>query len=146
MLEANLEDFLGAVLSVREGEWASADRLAEYLGVKPQSALMSIKKLSAMRLVRSIDRGSKVALTETGEELAKMVSHKHDLIKRFLMNLLCVRDEVAEEDAHNMEHTISEESLEKITSFLEFIEEDQEGFLKWFSNYKSFVCPVEIGK
>ena len=145
MLEANLEDFLEAVLKLRIEKRVSVEAAAEYLGVKLMSAYTSVRKLSALHLLETFDNSKEIALTETGEELARNVRKKHDIIKRFLTDFLCVDHSVAEEDAHNLEHIVSDESLEKIVGFFEFIEEDPNLFLKWFSSYKSFVCPVDKG-
>ncbi len=145
MLEANLEDFLEAVLKLKKNDRVTVEETAEYLGVKTMSAYTSIRKLSALHLLDTFDNSKEIALTATGEELARKVRKKHDLIKRFLIDFLCVEDSVAEEDAHNLEHIMSDESLDKIVGFFEFIEEDPESFLKWFSNYKAFVCPVNKG-
>lgn len=145
MLEANLEDFLEAVLKLRIEKKVSVDTVAEYLGVKTMSAYTSVRKLSALHLLDTYDNSKEIALTQTGEELARNVRKKHDLIKRFLTDFLCVDNSVAEEDAHNLEHIVSDESLDKIVGFFEFIEEDPDSFLKWFSSYKSFVCPVDKG-
>lgn len=145
MLEANLEDFLEAALKLRIENSVSVEAVADYLGVKTMSAYTSVRKLAALHLLETYDDSKEIVLTKTGEELARNVRKKHDLIKRFLIDFLCVDNSVAEEDAHNLEHIVSDESLDKIVGFFEFIEEDPESFLKWFSSYKSFVCPVDKG-
>jgi DtxR family Mn-dependent transcriptional regulator len=143
MTEANHEDFLEALLTVRDGEWALTSRVADHLGIRIHSAFVSAKKLSDIGLLLTRNEASELALTPKGEELAKNINRKHALIRRFLMDFLCVPADVAEEDAHNMEHVISDESLEKITGFFEFIEKDPEAFINWFSTYKAFVCPIK---
>ncbi|MCD4785564.1 MAG: metal-dependent transcriptional regulator [Candidatus Eremiobacteraeota bacterium] len=144
MLGENLEDFLEATLSSSEGEWASTDTVAKYLGIKLHSAYVSVRKLSEMGFIKTKDKAAKIALTEIGLKLANAVTGKHDLIKRFLTNFLCVPEGVADEDAHHMEHIISDESLEKILQFFEFVEKDPDDFMKWFSKYKTFVCKVKV--
>ena len=144
MLEANLEDFLEAVLRLKKDDgWALTREVADYIGVKIFSAYVSARKLSSLRLVKTSDNSEKIVLTPLGEELAKGVNKKHNIIKRFFNEFLCVPENVAEEDAHSIEHVISDESLEKIVSFFEFIEEDPESFLAWFSKYKTIVCPLD---
>jgi len=144
MLGENLEDFLEAVLESTEDNWASTEVVAKHLGIKLHSAHVSIRKLLEMGFIETKDNASEIKLTETGMKIAKKVAKKHDLIKHFLKDFLCVPDNIADEDAHHMEHIISDESLEKMLQIFEFVEKDPADFMKWFSKYKTFVCEVEV--
>lgn len=143
MLKGNLEDFLEAALRLQKDGWASTEKVAQYMGVRLQSAYVSLKKLKLMELLEIRDNAKEIKLTKAGEAMAREVNRKHDLIKSFLHNFLCVPEDAAELDAHNMEHIISDEALDKMLLLMEFVEKDPEGFLAWFSRYKSLVCSVK---
>jgi DtxR family Mn-dependent transcriptional regulator len=142
MLGEGLEDFLVAAYEINENDWVSTKEIAEKMGIKLSGAYISVGKLSNIGLVETENDNTKVKLSEVGKKIAIDISHKHDKIKRFLTDFLCVPDAVAEEDAHHMEHVISDESLTKIVYFLELVEEFPEEFTQWFGRFKRMVCPL----
>jgi Mn-dependent DtxR family transcriptional regulator len=58
-----------------------------------------------------------ISLTEEGDTIARSVQEKYDTLSQFFVNL-GVDPEKAKEDAHKIEHDISEESFD---AFLKFI-------------------------
>ena len=57
--------------------------------------------------------------------MAEKVRQAHLLLKRFLIQVLDVDPEVAEEDACLMEHAVSTHTMERLTDFLR-----RNGYLK----------------
>ncbi|MBM3300550.1 MAG: metal-dependent transcriptional regulator [Deltaproteobacteria bacterium] len=69
------------------------------------------------------DKYQHIALTSKGRRMAKGLDRKHDVIKRFFTNVLQVDEKIADRDACEIEHVISDETLDKLVSFLESLPE-----------------------
>ena len=110
------EDYLEAILVIRaeRGFCRNAD-IAERLGVARPSVTKALAGLSSRSLVEVVGRD--VRLTPEGRRLAGATFEKHEFFRR----LLCdagVDTEVASEEACRMEHCISADSFEKLSSHL----------------------------
>lgn len=113
------EDYLETVslLSEKTGE-ARVTKIANELGLSKPSVSFALKMLEEKNLIRHERYGS-VILTEKGRELAEGVRQKHELLKTFLETVLGVNSVIAEKDACNMEHALSEETFIKLKDFTE---------------------------
>ncbi|RHG60246.1 metal-dependent transcriptional regulator [Coprococcus comes] len=69
------------------------------------------------------DEHGYVELTAEGKKIAKKVYARHLLLKEFL-ELIGVSPETANHDACRMEHTISEESFQKIQELVKKIKKE----------------------
>lgn len=117
-LSNSREDYLEAIyLICREKEVARVKNIAEQLNVSIGSVNYAINALSNSGLIKH-KRYGYIELTEKGRKLGKKISKKHQLIKDFLMKILSVDEKIAEKDACRIEHDISNQTLEKIDSFL----------------------------
>ena len=65
------------------------------------------------------EKYSLIYLTDLGREKAKEIMTRHETIKEFLVNVLHVSENVAEEEACMMEHGMSNETVEKMRKFLD---------------------------
>ena len=113
-----IEDYLRAIyeLQCAEGQVATS-QLAERLGVTPASATGMIKKLAEMKLlVHEPYQG--VRLTKSGQKIALEVLRHHRLIERFLAESLGVPWDRVHEEAHKIEHVISEDIEERMDAVL----------------------------
>ncbi|WP_279194170.1 metal-dependent transcriptional regulator [Holdemania massiliensis] len=59
-----------------------------------------------------------IHLTESGRQYAQKVYSRHVLFKRFLMEVLEIDEQTAEEDACHMEHCVSDATMDKLRVFL----------------------------
>ena len=59
-----------------------------------------------------------IHLTESGRHYAQKVYSRHVLFKRFLMGVLEIDEQTAEEDACHMEHCVSDATMDKLRIFL----------------------------
>ena len=59
-----------------------------------------------------------IHLTESGRHYAQKVYSRHVLFKRFLMEVLEIDEQTAEEDACHMEHCVSDATMDKLRIFL----------------------------
>ena len=60
-----------------------------------------------------------IHLTDSGRELGKKIFDRHKVIMRYLIDILNVSEEVAEEDACKMEHILHEETFNKMKNAIE---------------------------
>ena len=118
-LSKSMEDYLETVLILSKinGEARISD-IAEKLNISKPSVTEAIDKLSQDGYVYK-EKYKPVSLTEKGKKLAEEVFCKHNIIKEFLINVVGVNSEVAEEDACKMEHVVSDNTLEKLYTILE---------------------------
>ncbi len=134
------EDYLEAilVLGLEQGIVRVRD-LAEYLQVKAPSVATAMKKLTAEGLVQHEHYGH-VELTSQGFELAEEIHRRHKLLFRFLHDFLGLDEDIASQDACEIEHWLSPQAITRIIQFLEFMEAcpyDDEP--RWLTGFRHFV-------
>ena len=118
-LSASLEDYLEAIEEISEGGGVARMRdIAERMKVRTPSATAAMRRLGKMGLVNH-ERYEYVKLTEEGKEYAQRVVRRHEMLRRFLREVLGVSGSVAERDACVMEHGLSAETTEGFVRFME---------------------------
>lgn len=115
------EDYLEAILNLEDaqGNVRSVD-VANMLGVSRPSVNKALGILKKMGYVSQQPYGS-IRLTDEGRNRANSVLDRHTVIKGFLTKVLGVNPETADEDACRMEHVMSEETMDKLTRYIEKI-------------------------
>lgn len=115
---ATVEDYL-ALLHVfeRDGRPAIAARLAEQVGVALPTATATIKRMARDGWV-TVDDRKEVRLTPAGREMARSVLRRHFLLELLLRKVLGLPWSRIHEEAHAMEHAISDETLALLESKL----------------------------
>lgn len=139
-LTSNMEDYLEAIY-VLDGEDSPVrvKAISDKLGVKKSSVNNAVKVLSGKGLVRHEKYGT-VMLTAPGEKLSRKIKRRHDMLVRFLSEILGVDEVSAAEDACKVEHVISPDTSEKLTKFLEFVDTFSSGQRPvWLENFRYFV-------
>jgi len=146
-------------LSVREQEYLEAmyfllrekgiirvRDLAQKLGVRPASVVDALERLEEKGLVTYRKR-ERISLTENGIRAASEIAERHELLKRFFIEVLGVPEDVAEQDACYLEHGVHPQTLDRIFMFLKFISmcpRDGPDLLeqfKYFAKYEK--CPSD---
>lgn len=82
------------------------------LGFKKSSVSVAMKNLRTQNYITVTEDGF-IYLTDEGKEIAEMVYDRHETLTSFFMKL-GVSPEIAEEDACQIEHIISEETFSAI--------------------------------
>lgn len=119
MTQAN-EDYLEAIFELSGGTSKpvrSVD-VAIKLDVSKASVNKAVSVLKAHGFVEQEPYGD-VFITEEGLNYGKSVFKRHLVLYHFLMDVLGVEPEVAEEEACTMEHAISDSTLSKWISYME---------------------------
>jgi DtxR family Mn-dependent transcriptional regulator len=120
-LTMNMEDYLETILLLQEkGLVARAKDIADKLDVKKASVTSALKRLSDKELI-NYERYSHITLTEKGKKYAEELYERHLILKKFLIEVLNVKEEIAEENACRMEHIIDEDVIQKFSCFSDFL-------------------------
>ncbi len=118
-ISPSLEDYLEAVLELAgDDDYARTTDVAAKLGVSKASVNQAMGLLVDRGLI-SRERYGPVYLTEDGRNAAQAVCRRHRAIKSFLVSVLGVDESVAEEDACQIEHVVSKETMTGLIDFME---------------------------
>lgn len=130
-----LEDYLEAIyVLLRDQPYARVRDIAKARGVKTGSVIPALRRLSDAGLVDYRQR-EYVNLTESGQVAARRVFSRHQVLLRFFSEVLRMPAELAEQDACSMEHGLSDEGLDRLVRFMEFLRacpNSQDEFLSVF--------------
>lgn len=112
------EDYLEAILLLSEKD--SNVRSVDVANSKQVSRASVNKALGVLKEkgLISQQRYGTVSLTEEGVKVAKSVIQRHRTLKGFLIDVLGVKPETAENDACRMEHAISAETMGRLEEFM----------------------------
>lgn len=120
----SLEDYLEAIyIIVKDGRSACVRDVAKHINVKMPSVVKAIHELKKLELVTQEPYGP-IELTPKGKRVACSVLNRHTLIRRFLVKL-GVSSKTADKDACLMEHILSAETLDKIRTYTQEEENDE---------------------
>ncbi|HEY5494476.1 MAG TPA: metal-dependent transcriptional regulator [Candidatus Anoxymicrobiaceae bacterium] len=114
------ERYLEAIYETGEcagGEVRVKD-IAASLGVSKPSVSEMVDRLVENQLVTH-DKYQHIKLTAKGRRIAKGLDRKHETIKHFFIDMLGVDPKVADKDACEIEHVISDVTLDKLVEYLE---------------------------
>ena len=110
------EDYLEAILiQINKYGACRATDIASQLGFSKPSVSVALKKLEDEGYVERKDW--RIILTDKGSRIANKTLDKHSFFVRWFM-YMGINKKVAEEEACQMEHIISEESFNKIVEFV----------------------------
>jgi len=138
-LSSTMEDYLETIAAlIKQYDVARVRDIGRTLGVKSSSVNVAIGTLSKKGLV-SHEKYGYVNLTPPGEKIARNVQGRHDLLLKFLSEILNLTDEMALQDACKMEHAISPKTFDRLTKFIQFVDTGLNGgkpqWLKSFNHY-----------
>ncbi len=126
-IHKSAEDYLETILRLREqkGSVRSVD-VAEEMGFSKPSVSVAMKKLRESGHV-TVDETGHLALTEEGEAVATQIYQRHRVLKQLLTDF-GVDEETAAEEACQIEHVISEATMEKIRKAMDMNKESPSEF------------------
>jgi DtxR family transcriptional regulator, Mn-dependent transcriptional regulator len=119
---ASMEDYLEAIFELTEDLGSREVRvtdIARKLGVTRPSVVGMLKHLLEHGLADH-DRYGGVRLKPAGLKIARETFNRHQVLQKFLEEVLGLDAEVAERDACRMEHTLSPQTLERFIALQEF--------------------------
>lgn len=112
-LGKSMEDYLEAILILKKktGNVRSID-VARYLEFSKPSVSHAVKELRKRGYLEMKQDGF-LELTETGNEIAEQIYDRHCFLKKFFIQI-GVSSKLAEQDACQIEHIISEETFKAL--------------------------------
>ncbi len=140
-LSREMEDYLETIASlIRSGGEARVTDIAERLSVRKPTVTLALRSLAEKGLVHYQPYALPI-LTEAGQTIARRVQHRHDVLKRFLVDVLLLRDDLAEANACRLEHAVDKEVLDHLTHFVDFVQRCPRGGAKWIRGYEYHCDP-----
>ena len=137
-LSSQMEDYLEAIYLVCKGEGvARIKSVAGQLGVSYPSVVGALKNLKRRKLVQQEHYGY-IRLTEEGQKIAGSVSHRHEVLAGFFMDVLGLDQETASKDACKVEHDVSYETLQRLRAVAEFIAKNSQKYLNWKREFQRY--------
>lgn len=137
-LSASLEDYLEAIFCIIAAKGvARAKDIAKTLSVKASSVTGALQALAKKNYINYAPY-EVVTLTSEGETLAKNVVRRHQILKDFFVSVLAVDEKLADEEACKMEHNIARPIVEKLVSFMEFVEICPRGGQVWIDDFAHY--------
>ena len=100
----------------QKGDCVRSIDVGEHMGYSKPSVSRAIGLLKRGGYV-SVDKDGYLALTPDGEEVARKMYERHQLLSNFLV-ALGVSEEAANTDACKIEHHISDESFDAIKKYV----------------------------
>jgi DtxR family Mn-dependent transcriptional regulator len=125
-LTSSLEDYLEAIYILeKKHRVARVKDIAARLQVQMPSVTGALRNLREKGLV-VYEKNSYINLTAEGMTKAEKIADRHDLLKGFLMEILLLDADRADEEACNIEHNIGPTTTHRIKNLITFIEDIQE--------------------
>jgi Mn-dependent DtxR family transcriptional regulator len=127
----SVEDYMEVIYElILEKGYARSIDISKYLGVKSPSVTSMLQRLHRMGLL-VYERYRGITLTAKGERLARSVKQRHLVIAKFLQ-ILGVAENIANSDAEGIEHHVHRPTIERISTFVDFVEKNQ----GWFETFQ----------
>jgi DtxR family transcriptional regulator, Mn-dependent transcriptional regulator len=138
VLSDSLQDYLEAVyMLVQRDGVARMKEIAAHMDVGKSSATGAVQALAERGLVQ-YDPYQFIRLTERGEAAGRDLVRGHEVLKRFLIEVLGVSDPEAEVVGCKMEHAIQGQVLDRFVRFLEFVQQQAAGKGAWAGAFRRF--------
>jgi DtxR family transcriptional regulator, Mn-dependent transcriptional regulator len=123
MITQNREDYLRAIfrlnefLDEQEGEIVKSIDVVQFLKVSKPAVSEMLKKLKKEGYIEMTPY-SKIVLTRKGFQAAEKITYKRRVAEVFLKEVLNFKGEKLYEEAHKLEHSMSDEVAKRMADFL----------------------------
>jgi DtxR family transcriptional regulator, iron-dependent repressor len=113
-----VEDYLRTIYALEdEIQPVIAARVAEEVGVTPSTMVSTLRRLAAEGYLKVLRR-KEIQLTAEGRQVAERILRRHFLIERFLTDLLGLDWVKAHQEAHRLEHAVSQDVEDRLAKLL----------------------------
>jgi DtxR family Mn-dependent transcriptional regulator len=137
-LTESMENYLETILDLEEDhKVARAKEIAERLDIQRGSVTGGLKTLAERGLI-NYEPYSYITLTPEGKRIAREVAHRHSVLTDFLLNILRVDPELAEQNACRMEHAIDNTVMERLVCFIDYIHSCPRAGDQWIDAFVEF--------
>jgi len=137
-LSSSLEDYLETILAVvQEKKAARVKDIVSRMQVKASSVTGALRLLTDRGLINYAPYDL-ITLTEKGEQIARDVTRRHEILRSFFEKILKVDPREADDGACKLEHAISPALLDRLIKFISFIEQCPRGGEQWMQEFSRF--------
>ncbi|HUT01007.1 MAG TPA: metal-dependent transcriptional regulator [Phycisphaerae bacterium] len=145
MLSESLEDYLEAIFHIVSAKQAArATDISDRMGVSRSSVTGALRALAERELVNYAPYDI-VTLTPAGMAAAENIVQRHQVLRRFFVEVLGVDEEIADAAACGMEHHVGKVVLRKLACLAEFIADGPGGGEEaWLAGFRVF-CRAREG-
>jgi DtxR family transcriptional regulator, iron-dependent repressor len=113
-----IEDYLRTIYALEEEvQPVIAARVAEEVGVTPSTMVSTLRRLEGEGYLKVVRR-KEIHLTAAGKQVAERILRRHFLLERFLTDLLGLDWVKAHQEAHRLEHALSQEVEDRLAKLL----------------------------
>lgn len=134
-ISSSMEDYLEVIYHVIERQAVARPKdISQQLKVTAPSVTKALHWLADHKLVNYEPFGL-ITLTEDGLTTAKDVVRRHESLRDFFVRVLSIDEELADEAACKMEHSVSADILERLIQYAEFVEVCPRGGSKWIKGF-----------
>ena len=113
-----IEDYLRTIYALEEEvQPVIAARVAEEVGVTPSTMVTTLRRLEGEGYLKVVRR-KEIHLTAEGKQVAERILRRHFLLERFLTDLLGLDWVKAHQEAHRLEHALSQEVEDRLAKLL----------------------------
>ena len=115
-----IEDYLRTIYALEEEvQPVIAARVAEEVGVTPSTMVSTLRRLEGEGYLKVVRR-KEIHLTAEGKQVAERILRRHFLLERFLTDLLGLDWVKAHQEAHRLEHALSQEVEDRLAKLLDY--------------------------
>jgi DtxR family transcriptional regulator, Mn-dependent transcriptional regulator len=137
-LTSVMEDYLEAIFDLDQAQKVVRVKdIARRMGVKMPTVTSMLKSLDDRALVR-YRKYEYVDLTAGGRRVGKEMRRRHGLLSSFLTEILKVDPATADEEACRMEHSLSVDTLERLTDFMDFVRNCPRTGANWLERFDEY--------
>ena len=136
MTSVRWEQYIETIDGIQKAKgYAKVVDVASELNVGLPTVTEMFQKLSEAELI-NYEKYSGVTMTDKGQAIADELADKHETLKEFL-TILGVPENAAEDDACVMEHNVSTETLDRLHSFVNFVNLPKDGPV-WLLHFREY--------
>jgi DtxR family Mn-dependent transcriptional regulator len=141
-LSVRVEDYLRSIYEVIERKgYARIKDISKEMSLKPSTVVGMMQKLRQYGLI-NYEKYGEISLTPRGNAVTIELKQRRETFEKFL-EIILVPKEIADKDAHILEHQLDPQTIEQFERFVEFISQKQSdehkesvaGLLKEFESY-----------
>lgn len=137
-LTSTMEDYLEAIFDLdKEKKVVRVKDIANRMAVKMPTVTSMLRSLNDKGLV-NYEKYEYVELTDTGADVGREMRRRHQMLFRFLTDILKIDVKIADDEACKMEHTLSVATLKSLTDFMEFIRTCPRTGDSWLQYFEEF--------
>ena len=137
-LTPSMEDYLEAIFNLEnEKKVVRVKDVAKRLGVRMPTVTSMLKTLSKRKLI-DYKKYEYLELTDEGVEVGREINRRHHVLRRFLMGILNIDPDRANEEACKMEHAISTSTLDRFIEFMEFVQSCPRAGANWIDRFEEY--------